>query len=230
MNCEGGAWHCPVCNKLAILNYLEVDEYIWSLLFKLTNTDIDEVMTDQEAHWKPVLLNQKNSDEKDENQDKEACRSQQQQQQMMQHPTSSRTTKTPTMQTADIFYGQAPITPQPMPNTSQGTSGPSPYNGKDPNSSFVQMDTPDALNKLIHKKDNLGNSTNNSGPVSSISHISPASMHSTITSPATNQGPMSDHLPFPAIHCTPDRHPTPSPKATLQSSNSPTGDSQQQKS
>ncbi|XP_022250299.1 zinc finger MIZ domain-containing protein 1-like isoform X2 [Limulus polyphemus] len=54
MNCERGAWRCPVCNKTAYLEGLEVDQYVWAILTNLTNSDIDEVTVDATASWKPV--------------------------------------------------------------------------------------------------------------------------------------------------------------------------------
>ena len=54
MNCERGTWRCPVCNKGALLEGLEIDQYIWAILHTLTNADFDEVTMDQKASWKPV--------------------------------------------------------------------------------------------------------------------------------------------------------------------------------
>ncbi|XP_035703337.1 zinc finger MIZ domain-containing protein 2 isoform X3 [Folsomia candida] len=53
LNCERGAWRCPVCNKPANLEGLEVDQYIWSILNALTSNDVEEVTIDAAANWRP---------------------------------------------------------------------------------------------------------------------------------------------------------------------------------
>ena len=35
MNCERGNWKCPVCNSVAQLESLEVDQYIWGILTQI---------------------------------------------------------------------------------------------------------------------------------------------------------------------------------------------------
>ncbi|XP_037072116.1 zinc finger MIZ domain-containing protein 1-like [Pollicipes pollicipes] len=52
MNCERGAWRCPVCSKPAPLEGLEVDQYIWGILNSLQNSDVDEVTIDASASWR----------------------------------------------------------------------------------------------------------------------------------------------------------------------------------
>ncbi|XP_041363895.1 zinc finger MIZ domain-containing protein 1-like isoform X2 [Gigantopelta aegis] len=54
LNCERGTWRCPVCNKTALLEGLEIDQYIWGILTNLNNTEFEEVTIDQTASWKPV--------------------------------------------------------------------------------------------------------------------------------------------------------------------------------
>jgi len=56
LNCDRGSWRCPVCNKAALLEGLEVDQYIWSILTTPTITEADEVTIDASASWKPVHL------------------------------------------------------------------------------------------------------------------------------------------------------------------------------
>ena len=58
MNCEHDTWRCPVCGKSALLEGLEVDQYLWAILQQLTSTDFEEVTVDQKASWKPVQLKQ----------------------------------------------------------------------------------------------------------------------------------------------------------------------------
>ncbi|XP_064631687.1 zinc finger MIZ domain-containing protein 1-like isoform X2 [Lineus longissimus] len=56
LNCERGSWRCPVCNKTALLEGLEIDQYIWGILTNLANTEFEEVTIDQTASWKPVPI------------------------------------------------------------------------------------------------------------------------------------------------------------------------------
>ncbi|KAG5679122.1 hypothetical protein PVAND_008714 [Polypedilum vanderplanki] len=61
MNCERGNWRCPVCNKPALTEGLEIDQYMWAILNTLTaQQDTEEVMIDAQANWKaikPMLMN-----------------------------------------------------------------------------------------------------------------------------------------------------------------------------
>lgn len=68
MNCERGTWRCPVCNSNAQLEGLEVDHYIWGIISGVNqrDLDVDEVMVDAAAEWKPV---EKPPDVKDEDVD-----------------------------------------------------------------------------------------------------------------------------------------------------------------
>ena len=54
MNCERLTWRCPVCSKSALLEGLEIDQYMWGILHSLHNTEFEEVTIDQTACWKPV--------------------------------------------------------------------------------------------------------------------------------------------------------------------------------
>lgn len=54
LNCERGSWRCPVCNKTALLEGLEIDQYIWGILTNLQTTEFEEVTIDPMAAWKPV--------------------------------------------------------------------------------------------------------------------------------------------------------------------------------
>ncbi|XP_022257226.1 zinc finger MIZ domain-containing protein 1-like [Limulus polyphemus] len=54
MNCEKGAWRCPICNKTAYLEGLEVDQYVWAILTNLSNSEVDEVTMSANACWKPI--------------------------------------------------------------------------------------------------------------------------------------------------------------------------------
>ncbi|BFZ17985.1 hypothetical protein BsWGS_21024 [Bradybaena similaris] len=54
LNCDKGLWKCPVCNKSALLEGLEIDQYIWGILTNMTNMQFEEVTINQTASWKPV--------------------------------------------------------------------------------------------------------------------------------------------------------------------------------
>ncbi|KAL3876464.1 hypothetical protein ACJMK2_034308 [Sinanodonta woodiana] len=56
LNCERGQWRCPVCNKPALLEGLEIDQYIWGILTNLASTEFEEVTIDPTASWKPVPI------------------------------------------------------------------------------------------------------------------------------------------------------------------------------
>jgi hypothetical protein len=53
LNSERGSWRCPVCNKPAVLDGLEVDQYIWSILITHGSQDFEDVTIDASASWKP---------------------------------------------------------------------------------------------------------------------------------------------------------------------------------
>ncbi|XP_032869938.1 zinc finger MIZ domain-containing protein 1-like isoform X2 [Amblyraja radiata] len=54
LNCERGTWRCPVCNKAALLEGLEVDQYMWGILAAIQNTEFEEVTIDPTCSWRPV--------------------------------------------------------------------------------------------------------------------------------------------------------------------------------
>ncbi|KAI4872880.1 hypothetical protein NFI96_029148, partial [Prochilodus magdalenae] len=56
LNCERGTWRCPVCNKTALLEGLEVDQYIWGILNAVQNLEFEEVTIDPSCSWRPVPL------------------------------------------------------------------------------------------------------------------------------------------------------------------------------
>uniref|UniRef100_A0A2C9K192 SP-RING-type domain-containing protein n=1 Tax=Biomphalaria glabrata TaxID=6526 RepID=A0A2C9K192_BIOGL len=56
LNCDKGSWKCPVCNKSALLEGLEIDQYIWGILTNMTNLQFEEVTINQTASWKPVPI------------------------------------------------------------------------------------------------------------------------------------------------------------------------------
>ncbi|XP_035389694.1 zinc finger MIZ domain-containing protein 1-like isoform X2 [Electrophorus electricus] len=54
LNCERGTWRCPVCNKTALLEGLEVDQYMWGILNAVQNSEFEEVTIDPSCSWRPV--------------------------------------------------------------------------------------------------------------------------------------------------------------------------------
>nr|XP_057915178.1 zinc finger MIZ domain-containing protein 1-like isoform X1 [Doryrhamphus excisus]XP_057915179.1 zinc finger MIZ domain-containing protein 1-like isoform X1 [Doryrhamphus excisus]XP_057915180.1 zinc finger MIZ domain-containing protein 1-like isoform X1 [Doryrhamphus excisus] len=54
LNCERGTWRCPVCNKTALLEGLEVDQYMWGILNAIQNSEFEEVTIDPTCSWRPV--------------------------------------------------------------------------------------------------------------------------------------------------------------------------------
>uniref|UniRef100_A0A1A8L3B4 SP-RING-type domain-containing protein n=2 Tax=Nothobranchius TaxID=28779 RepID=A0A1A8L3B4_9TELE len=54
LNCERGTWRCPVCNKTALLEGLEVDQYMLGILVYVQNSDYEEITIDPVCSWKPV--------------------------------------------------------------------------------------------------------------------------------------------------------------------------------
>ena len=48
-------------SKTALLEGLEIDQYIWGILHNVTNTEFEEVTVDPTASWKPVPIKQSSS-------------------------------------------------------------------------------------------------------------------------------------------------------------------------
>lgn len=56
MNEKAGKWICPVCNKSALFDDLQIDSYTESILNSMENETIDEISIDSNLNWKPVSL------------------------------------------------------------------------------------------------------------------------------------------------------------------------------
>ncbi|XP_033978923.1 zinc finger MIZ domain-containing protein 2 isoform X2 [Trematomus bernacchii] len=54
LNCERGTWRCPVCNKSALLEGLEVDQYMLGILVYIQNSEYEEITIDPVCGWRPV--------------------------------------------------------------------------------------------------------------------------------------------------------------------------------
>ena len=52
---QGAAWKCPVCNKPALLEGLEVDQFTWSIVQTPQFADVDEVSVDAQATVTPIV-------------------------------------------------------------------------------------------------------------------------------------------------------------------------------
>jgi hypothetical protein len=51
---QPAAWRCPVCNRSAALETLEVDQFTWSVLQTPRFSDCDEVVVDAAAAVAPA--------------------------------------------------------------------------------------------------------------------------------------------------------------------------------
>lgn len=63
LNCDRGNWKCPVCSKVALLEGLEVDQFMWGILTTSRCTDVEEVTIDPNSQWKPVAVKQEPKEE-----------------------------------------------------------------------------------------------------------------------------------------------------------------------
>uniref|UniRef100_A0A182WJM6 SP-RING-type domain-containing protein n=1 Tax=Anopheles minimus TaxID=112268 RepID=A0A182WJM6_9DIPT len=121
LNCERGNWRCPVCNKPALTEGLEIDQYMWAILNTLNSSntpngmDTEEVIIDAQANWRaikpPGSLNNPNIGGSLNPQQS----SQQQQQQQQQHPQHQQ----PPMQHQQQQQQQQP----PVPSEPSGSNG-----------------------------------------------------------------------------------------------------------
>jgi len=55
LNVDEVIWTCPVCSKSAIVEGLEVDQYLWQMLTTLCKTETEEITIDSNASWIPVV-------------------------------------------------------------------------------------------------------------------------------------------------------------------------------
>ena len=54
------------CSKTALLEGLEIDQYIWGILHNLQGTEYEEVNIEQSASWKAIPLKSTNPNVKEE--------------------------------------------------------------------------------------------------------------------------------------------------------------------
>lgn len=55
LNEKSGKWICPVCNKPALFDDLQIDSYTESILNSIENENITEISIDSNLQWKPVI-------------------------------------------------------------------------------------------------------------------------------------------------------------------------------
>jgi len=54
LNEKAGKWICPVCNKTALFDDLQIDSYTESILNSIENENITEIIIDSHLNWTPV--------------------------------------------------------------------------------------------------------------------------------------------------------------------------------
>jgi hypothetical protein len=54
LNEKAGKWICPVCNKTALYDDLQIDSYTESILNSIENENITEIVIDSHLNWIPV--------------------------------------------------------------------------------------------------------------------------------------------------------------------------------
>jgi hypothetical protein len=55
LNEKAGKWMCPVCNKSALFDDLQIDSYTQLILNSIDNENITEITIDSDLHWKPII-------------------------------------------------------------------------------------------------------------------------------------------------------------------------------
>lgn len=54
LNEKAGKWICPVCNKTALFDDLQIDSYTESIINSIENENITEITIDSHLNWSPV--------------------------------------------------------------------------------------------------------------------------------------------------------------------------------
>uniref|UniRef100_A0A182P222 SP-RING-type domain-containing protein n=1 Tax=Anopheles epiroticus TaxID=199890 RepID=A0A182P222_9DIPT len=130
LNCERGNWRCPVCNKPALTEGLEIDQYMWAILNTLNSSntpngmDTEEVIIDAQANWRavkpPGSVNNPNIGGSLNPQ--QPSQQQQQQQQQQQHPQQQH--QQPPMQHQQQQQQQPPVPSEPSGGNGRGAGTP----------------------------------------------------------------------------------------------------------
>ncbi|CAC5369214.1 ZMIZ [Mytilus coruscus] len=195
LNCERGSWRCPVCNKTALLEGLEIDQYIWGILTNLQTTEFEEVTIDPLAAWKPVQHKTIKEEEA------ESCSGR------WIKAMSPSSMQLPTMNSWDVGRGPSPFTGN-MPPSSQNMQGP-PYsnmhnndvmpNGGPSPMSYQHPATPgDYNNPLSHMSPPTS--------VEAMNSMNNVNIKSELHSSVDIQNHMNQYLPT-VSDTTPLRHP-----------------------
>lgn len=124
MNCERGAWRCPVCSKPAPLEGLEVDQYIWGILNSLQNSDVDEVTIDASASWRASNGAVVKKEEPDSDRGVSPCTKQQR-----LKAISPASMQMPTMSSWEGTQSMSPYCPPDMTSINNGSMMPYPSGG-----------------------------------------------------------------------------------------------------
>ena len=148
LNCERGSWRCPVCSKTALLEGLEIDQYVWSILNNLQSTEFEEVTIDQTASWKPVPVKVSNIKEEDSGTES-ACSS-------WTKAKSPSSMSMPNINTWDPNYDQ-PSPSQVPPPMSQPPQGGPQYSHPYPNMPPGGLKSENILEGLSQISENVGN-------------------------------------------------------------------------
>jgi hypothetical protein len=56
LNEKAGKWICPVCNKTALFDDLQIDSYTESIIRSIQNENVTEITIDSHLNWTPVTL------------------------------------------------------------------------------------------------------------------------------------------------------------------------------
>jgi hypothetical protein len=55
LNEKSNKWICPVCNKPAVFEDLQIDSYTESILTSIPNENITEITIDSDLRWAPII-------------------------------------------------------------------------------------------------------------------------------------------------------------------------------
>ncbi|RWS17762.1 zinc finger MIZ domain-containing protein 1-like protein [Dinothrombium tinctorium] len=235
MNAERGTWRCPCCPKSAVLEGLEVDQYMWGIITSLTNCDVEEVTIDASASWKPVAIKSNSfKDEPDSNHSDNHCLSNGSNKRFK--AMSPNSTSMPTSNQWEMGQGLSPYAPLATLPDMQNINSGSPFDFHSSASDFAPLphigDNPldplAAMEKSLSQHEPFGheNNHNKSPQQSSNSNTANSNPNSSNgTSNSSTTGPQTPHTPHtPHTPNTPGNVGPPSVSATSEHINSDLGD------
>lgn len=191
LNCERGSWKCPVCSKVALLEGLEVDQFMWGILTTSRCSDVEEVTIDPNSQWKPVPVKQEPKDDE--------CQGPQPAKKARPSPPDSLPlsgVRTPTSQMSSSSGHYSPYQTQPPSNPGMGAPTPP---GRTPPESHSSS----SGNQLQEHNASNSATTQPAASTPSGEKMTP----SPVTSQATTQS--SNHTRGPATPQTPGSHTNP---------------------